>query len=50
MNGKILCMNLDGSVPADNLFLGSCVWLFGYCNVQGLVWDCLGWLWVIEFG
>lgn len=36
-NGKILRMNLDGSVPDDNPFPGSLVWSFGHRNPQGLV-------------
>ncbi|MCO5250658.1 MAG: PQQ-dependent sugar dehydrogenase [Candidatus Kapabacteria bacterium] len=36
-NGKVLRMNLDGSVPADNPFAGSLVWSLGHRNAQGLV-------------
>lgn len=35
--GKILRINLDGSVPADNPVAGSRVWSLGHRNVQGLV-------------
>jgi glucose/arabinose dehydrogenase len=36
--GKILRMNKDGSVPADNPTSGSLVWSLGHRNVQGLAW------------
>jgi glucose/arabinose dehydrogenase len=49
LNGKILRMNPDGSVPSDNPF-GSLVWSFGHRNVQGLAWDRAGRLWATEFG
>jgi glucose/arabinose dehydrogenase len=50
MNGKILRMNPDGSVPSDNPFGGSRVWSLGHRNVQGLAWDRSGRLWATEFG
>ena len=37
VNGKILRLNLDGSIPADNPFPGSAIWSFGHRNAQGLV-------------
>lgn len=37
LSGKILRMNLDGSVPADNPISGSLVWSWGHRNVQGLI-------------
>lgn len=37
LNGKILRLNLDGSVPADNPIAGNPVWSFGFRNSQGLV-------------
>jgi aldose sugar dehydrogenase len=37
INGKILRLNLDGSVPADNPTAGSPVWSKGHRNPQGLV-------------
>ena len=49
LNGKILRMNPDGSVPSDNPF-GSRVWSLGHRNVQGLAWDSAGRLWATEFG
>ncbi|HEX8428741.1 PQQ-dependent sugar dehydrogenase [Hymenobacter sp.] len=37
LNGKILRMNLDGTVPADNPIAGSLVYTLGHRNPQGLV-------------
>lgn len=37
INGKILRLNIDGSIPADNPIAGSPVWSFGHRNPQGLV-------------
>ena len=37
LNGKILRMNLDGTVPADNPTPGSLVYTLGHRNPQGLV-------------
>ncbi len=50
LNGKILRMNLDGSVPGDNPFPGSLVYSMGHRNPQGLAWDASGQLWSSEFG
>jgi glucose/arabinose dehydrogenase len=50
MNGKILRMNPDGSVPDGNPFPGSRVWSLGHRNVQGLAWDRSSRLWATEFG
>jgi glucose/arabinose dehydrogenase len=36
-NGKILRINLDGSIPSDNPFSGNPVWSYGHRNPQGLV-------------
>jgi glucose/arabinose dehydrogenase len=49
LNGKILRVNLDGSVPADNPF-GNRVWSYGHRNPQGLAFDSQGRLWQQEFG
>ena len=37
VNGKILRLNLDGSIPADNPVAGNPYWSFGNRNPQGLV-------------
>lgn len=37
LNGKILRLNIDGTIPADNPFPGSPVWSYGHRNPQGLV-------------
>ncbi len=36
-NGKILRLNLDGSIPADNPVAGNPYWTWGHRNPQGLV-------------
>ena len=36
-NGKVLRLNLDGTVPADNPVAGNPYWSFGHRNAQGLV-------------
>jgi glucose/arabinose dehydrogenase len=50
LNGKILRMNPDGSVPRGNPFRGSLVWSLGHRNVEGLAWDRAGRLWATELG
>jgi len=37
LNGKILRINLDGTIPADNPIAGNPYWSFGHRNPQGLV-------------
>ncbi len=49
LNGKILRLNPDGSVPTDNPF-GNYVWSYGHRNPQGLAFDSQGRLWEQEFG
>ncbi|MDD3648106.1 MAG: PQQ-dependent sugar dehydrogenase [Candidatus Dojkabacteria bacterium] len=49
LNGKILRINDDGSIPDDNPF-GTAVWTFGHRNPQGLAWDDTGRLWATEHG
>ncbi|NKE56802.1 carbohydrate-binding protein [Lentzea sp. PSKA42] len=48
--GKILRINPDGSIPADNPFPGKAIWSYGHRNVQGLDFDSQGRLWASEFG
>jgi glucose/arabinose dehydrogenase len=49
LNGKILRIRGDGSIPRGNPF-GSRVWSYGHRNVQGLAWDGARRLWATEFG
>jgi glucose/arabinose dehydrogenase len=49
LNGKILRIAPDGSIPTDNPF-GNAVWSYGHRNVQGLAFDAEGRLWASEFG
>jgi len=37
INGKVLRLNIDGSIPSDNPFSGNLVWSYGHRNPQGLV-------------
>ncbi|HTF80654.1 MAG TPA: PQQ-dependent sugar dehydrogenase, partial [Cytophagales bacterium] len=39
LNGKILRVNRDGSVPSDNPFPESLIYTLGHRNVQGLAWQ-----------
>jgi glucose/arabinose dehydrogenase len=49
--GKILRLNLDGTVPADNPTPGSYVFSLGHRNPQGLAWQPgTGILWSTEHG
>lgn len=48
--GKILRMNLDGSVPEDNPYPNSLVWSYGHRNPQGLVLAPNGILYSSEHG
>ncbi|MEU5978675.1 PQQ-dependent sugar dehydrogenase [Streptomyces sp. NPDC047315] len=49
LNGKILRINQDGSIPSDNPF-GNAVWSMGHRNPQGIDFDSKGRLWQAEFG
>ena len=37
--GKILRVNDDGSIPSDNPWKGSPIWIYGSRNSQGIDWD-----------
>ena len=50
LGGKILRINLSGSVPSDNPFPGSPVYSLGHRNVQGLAFDSAKQPWAVEFG
>ncbi len=49
LGGKILRLNDDGTIPADNPSK-SAVWTSGHRNPQGLAWDADGNLWETEHG
>ena len=49
LNGKILRINVDGSMPSDNPY-NNYVWSYGHRNPQGLAFDSKGRLWQQEFG
>ena len=49
LNGKILRLKDDGSIPADNPF-GNAVYSYGHRNPQGLAWDDKGRLFATEHG
>jgi len=53
--GKIIRLNADGSVPADNPFasqggVAAQVWSLGHRNILGLAFDAQGRLWEHEMG
>lgn len=50
LGGKILRINPNGSIPADNPDPASPVWSLGHRNIQGLAWDSGGRLWATEYG
>jgi len=55
-NGTVIRLNLDGSVPHDNPFVGKAparaeIWSYGHRNPQGIVYDAKhNRLWAIEHG
>ena len=50
LGGKILRMNLDGGIPADNPITGSYVYSYGHRNPQGLAWLADGTMVASEHG
>ena len=53
--GKIVRLNDDGSVPADNPFaakgsVAAQVWTLGHRNILGIAFDATGQLWAQEMG
>ena len=50
LEGKILRLNDDGTIPNDNPFSDSPVFSFGHMNAKGLGWDNEGNLFVAEMG
>lgn len=54
-NGSIVRINRDGSIPADNPFVGHAehlpeIWSYGHRNPQGAALDRRGRLWIAEHG
>ena len=54
-NGSIVRVNRDGTVPADNPFVGQAdvlpeIWSYGHRNPQGAGLDARGTLWTAEHG
>ena len=54
-NGSVIRVNRDGTVPADNPFVGQTgaqpeIWSYGHRNPQGAALDAAGQLWVVEHG
>lgn len=50
LGGKVLRINLDGSVPEDNPFPNSYVYSYGHRNPQGIAWLPDGTLYASEHG
>ncbi|WP_293015855.1 PQQ-dependent sugar dehydrogenase, partial [Mongoliibacter sp.] len=50
LGGKILRLNLDGSIPSDNPFPDNPVWAMGLRNTQGLVFGSKGHLYGSDHG
>jgi glucose/arabinose dehydrogenase len=54
-NGSVIRINRDGTVPADNPFVGVAgaqpeIWSYGHRNPQGAALDLQGNLWINEHG
>ncbi|MDQ5980995.1 MAG: aldose sugar dehydrogenase [Verrucomicrobiota bacterium] len=50
LSGKILRLNPDGTIPADNPNPGSPVWTLGHRNVQGLAFAANGRIYLSDHG
>ncbi|WP_433900738.1 PQQ-dependent sugar dehydrogenase [Sphingobacterium puteale] len=50
LNGKILRLNLDGTVPSDNPMANSYVYAWGFRNMQGLTHNNKGTIYSSEHG
>lgn len=50
LGGKILRMNLDGTIPSDNPFYHSYVYSYGHRNPQGMTWLPDGTFYASEHG
>lgn len=50
LNGKILRLNLDGTIPADNPITNSYVYAWGFRNMQGLTHNTNGTIYTSEHG
>ena len=50
LEGKILRLNDDGTIPDDNPFQSSPVLSLGHRDIQGMTWDKNGNMFVTEFG
>jgi glucose/arabinose dehydrogenase len=53
--GKVARLNLDGTVPQDNPFVGRegavpSIWSYGHRNIQSAALDAGGQLWIVEHG
>ena len=50
LNGSILRMNIDGSVPDDNPFQDNLIWSYGHRNPQGMAIEPNGNFYCVEHG
>lgn len=50
LNGKVLRVNLDGTIPANNPFPGNPVYTVGHRNIQGILQHPNGKIYVSEHG
>ncbi len=50
LEGKVLRLNDDGTIPDDNPYSNSVVFSYGHRNPQGMAWDVSGNLFVTEMG